>query len=285
MEEGFAMSHQVICLAVQLLNKEQYNEHYRLTLPTYCLVEFSEILINEVRRARQLLEENNLYEVVVKTAEVNWFYELTNRYHHSMTSHLHVTSTKIAFSGLLPPNKEPHFITAYVDINDIALPERNIINVILDKKCVPLVLSLIRELEAKQQAFEKTSDLYWQLENIVSPIRDLDDKCTNVLTTGCDELLSKLNEESNTLSVQTERLELEIEQIVLRVIKRIFGVVYGDLITHIDTKNRTASLRFEHAYYYDKEITFSGTGITKQGKIGKRHQSFSIKIMAERESV
>lgn len=279
------MSHQVICLAVQLLNKEQLNEHYRLTLPTYCLVEFAEILISEVRKARKLLEENNLYEVVVKTTEVNWFYGLTNRYHHSMTSYLHVTSTKIAFSGLLPPNKEPHFITAYINIDDIALPERTIKSIILDKKRVALVLSLIRELEAKQQAFENTSDLYWQLENIVSPIRDLDDKCTNVLTKERDELLSNLNEESNTLSVQIERLELEIEQIVLRVIKRIFGVVYGDLITHIDTKNRTASLRFEHAYYYDKEITFSGTGITKQGKIGKRHQSFSIKIMAERESV
>jgi hypothetical protein len=279
------MSHQVICLAVQLLNKEQRNEHYRLTLPTYCLVEFAEVLINEVNKARKLLEENNLYEVIVKTAEVNWFYGLTNRYHHSMTSYLHVTSTKIAFSGQLPPNKEPHFITAYINIDDIALPERTIKSVILDKKRVPLVLSLIRELEAKQEAFENTSDLYWKLENIVSPIRDLDDKCTNVLTTGCDELLSNLNEESNTLSVQIERLELEIEQIVLRVIKRIFGVVYGDLITHIDTKNRTASLRFEHAYYYDKEITFSGTGITKQGKIGKRHQSFSIKIMADRESV
>jgi hypothetical protein len=150
---------------------------------------------------------------------------------------------------------------------------------------MPLVLSLIRELEAKQEAFENTSDLYWQLENIVSPIRDLDDKYTNVLTAVNDELLSNLNEESNTLSLQTERLELEIEQIVLKVIKRIFGVVYGDLITHIDTKNRTASLRFEHAYYYDKEITFSGTGVTKQGMVGKRHQSFSIKIMAERESV
>ena len=279
------MSHQVICLEVQLLNKEQLNEHYRLTLPTYCLVEFAERLINKVHKARQLLEENNLYEVIVKTAEVNWFYGLTNRYHHSMTSYIHVTSTKIALSGLLPPNKEPHFITPYVDINDIALSERTIKSVILDNRRVPLVLSLIRELEAKQEAFENTSDLYWKLENIVSPIRDLDDKCTNVLTTGCDELLSNLNEESNTLSVQIERLELEIEQIVLRVIKRIFGVVYGDLITHIDTKNRTASLRFEHAYYYDKEITFSGTGITKQGKIGKRHQSFSIKIMADRESV
>jgi len=279
------MSHQVICLAVQLLNKEQRNEHYKLTLPTYCLVEFAEILINEVHKVRKLLEENNLYEVVVKTTEVNWFYELTNRYHHSMTSYLHVTSTRIAFSGLLPPNKEPHFITAYVDIDDIALPERNIKSVILDKKRVPFVLSLIRELEAKQETFEKISDLYWQLENIVSPIRDLDDKCTNVLTTERDELLSNLNEESNTLSVQTERLEFEIEQIVLRIIKRIFGVVYGDLITNIDTKNRTASLRFEHAYYYDKEITFSGTGITKQGKLGKRHQSFSIKIMAEPESI
>lgn len=279
------MTHQVICLAVQLLNKEQRNEHYKLTLPTYCLVEFAEILINEVHKARKLLEENNLYEVVVKTTEVNWFYELTNRYHHSMTSYLHVTSTRIAFSGLLPPNKEPHFITAYINIDDIALPEQNIKSVILDKKRVPFVLSLIRELEAKQETFEKISDLYWQLENIVSPIRDLDDKCTNVLTTERDELLSNLNEESNTLSVQTERLELEIEQIVLRIIKRIFGVVYGDLITNIDTKNRTASLRFEHAYYYDKEITFSGTGITKQGKLGKRHQSFSIKIMAESESV
>ncbi|WP_394185147.1 hypothetical protein [Pseudoalteromonas tetraodonis] len=279
------MCHQVICLAVQLLNKEQLNEHYRLTLPTYCLVEFAETLINEMLNARKLLEENNLYEVVVKTTEVNWFYQLTNRYHHSITSYLHVTNTEIAFSGLLPPNKEPHFITSYVDINDIALPERNIKSVILNKKSVPLVLSLIRELEAKQERFEKTSDLYWQLENIVSPIRDLDDKCTNVLTTGCDELFSNLNEESNTLSVQTERLELEIEQIVLRVIKRIFGVVYGDLITHIDTKNRTTSLRFEHAYYYDKEVTFSGTGVTKQGKVGKRHQSFSIKIMADRESV
>jgi hypothetical protein len=279
------MSHQVICLAVQLLNKEQRNEHYRLTLPTYCLVEFAERLINEVHKAHQLLGENNFYEVVVKTTEVNWFYGLTNRYHHSIASYLHVTSTKVAFSGLLSPNKEPHFITPYIDINDIALPERNIKNVILDKKRVPLVLSLVRELEAKQGAFENTSDLYWQLENIVSPIRGLDDKCTNVLTTSSDELLSNLNEESNTLSVQTERLELEIEQIVLRVIKRIFGVVYGDLITHIDTKNRTTSLRFEHAYYYDREITFSGTGITKQGKVGKRHQSFSIKIMAESESV
>jgi len=279
------MSHQVICLAVQLLNKEQRNEHYRLTLPTYCLVEFAERLINEVHKARQLLGENNFYEVVVKTTEVNWFYGLTNRYHHSMASYLHVTSTKVAFSGLLSPNKEPHFITPYIDINDIALPERNIKNVILDKKRVPLVLSLIRELEAKQEAFENTSDLYWQLENIVSPIRDLDDKCSNVLTTSSDELLSNLNEESNTLSVQTERLELEIEQIVLRVIKRIFGVAYGDLITHIDTRNRTTSLRFEHAYYYDREITFSGTGVTKQGKVGRRHQSFSIKIMAESESV
>lgn len=142
------MSHQVICLAVQLFNKEQRNEHYRLTLPTYCLVEFSERLINEVRK---LLEENDLYEVIVKTAEVNWFYGLTNRYHHSMTSYLHVTSKKIAFSGLLPPNKEPHFITAYISIDDIALPERTIKSVILDKKRVPLVLSLIRELEAKQR--------------------------------------------------------------------------------------------------------------------------------------
>lgn len=279
------MSHQVICLEVQLLNKEQLNEHYRLTLPTYCLVEFAERLINKVHKARQLLEENNLYEVIVKTAEVNWFYGLTNRYHHSMTSYLHVTSTKIAFSGQLPPNKEPHFITPYVDIDDIALPERNIKSVILDKKRVPLVLSLVRALEAKQEAFEKTSDLYWQLESIVSPIRDLDNNCTNVLTIGNDELLSNLNEESNTLSVQTERLELEIEQIVLKVINRVFGVVYGDLITHIDTKNRTISLRFEHAYYYDKEITFSGTGVTKQGKLGKRHQSFIMKIMADPESV
>lgn len=279
------MSHQVICLAVQLLNKEQLNEHYRLTLPTYCLVEFAERLINKVRKARKLLEENNLYEVVVKTTEVNWFYELTNRYHHSMTSYLHVTNTKIAFSGLFPPNKDPHFITPYVDINDIALPERNIKGVILNKKRVPLVLSLLRELEAKQGRFEKTSDLYWRLENIISPIRDLDNRCTNALTKGRDELLSNLNEESNKLSVQTERLELEIEQIVLRVIKRIFGVVYGDLITHIDTKNRTVNLQFEHVYYYDKEITFSGTGITKQGKLGKRHQSFSIKIMAEPKSI
>lgn len=279
------MSHQVICLAVKLLNKEQRNEHYRLTLPTYCLVEFAETLINEVRKARKLLEENNLYEVVVKTTEVNWFYQLTNRYHHSMTSYIHVTSTEIAFSGLLPPNKKSHFITPYVDIDDIALPKRNIKSVILDKKRVPLVLSLVRALEAKQEAFEKTSDLYWQLESIVSPIRDLDNNCTNVLTIGNDELLSNLNEESNTLSVQTERLELEIEQIVLKVINRVFGVVYGDLITHIDTKNRTISLRFEHAYYYDKEITFSGTGVTKQGKLGKRHQSFSMKIMADPESV
>lgn len=43
------MSHQVICLAVQLFNKEQCNEHYRLTLPTYCLVEFAERLINKVQ--------------------------------------------------------------------------------------------------------------------------------------------------------------------------------------------------------------------------------------------
>lgn len=279
------MSHQVICLAVKLLNKEQRNEHYRLTLPTYCLVEFAETLINEVRKARKLLEENNLYEVVVKTTEVNWFYQLTNRYHHSMTSYIHVTSTEIAFSGLLPPNKKSHFITPYVDIDDIALPKRNIKSVILDKKRVPLVLSLVRALEAKQEAFEKTSDLYWQLESIVSPIRDLDNNCTNVLTIGNDELLSNLNEESNTLSVQTERLELEIEQIVLKVINRVFGVAYGDLITHIDTKNRTISLRFEHAYYYDKEITFSGTGVTKQGKLGKRHQSFIMKIMADPESV
>ncbi len=276
------MSHQIICIQVSELNKSSLYMHHRLTTPSLCLIEYSDDLMAQIERARQVLSSNELEEVVLKVTGINWLFELTKRYGHNTVSYLHVTPYTIAFSGLVPPNKEPYFTTPYIATTDILIDGCTLKKVELDKGRYTLALSMVKELEVKEVELEELSNLIWRLDEVGNSIHALDNSCINSLSAGCDSTLLSINEEINHLEARLEKLELYIEQLLRRLVKRLFGIDYGDWLTHIsaETGNKV-SLRFEHCSYHNKVITFSGVGITKAGKVGKRDQSISIDIRKE----
>jgi len=272
----------IVCLGVNELFQETRMQQHRQTLPTLCLFELTEDLQSIIDGKHILMAENDLSEVTIKTTLAKWYFQLTNRYHHEVTTFLHIRVDSIAFSGFQSPFKITHFSTPYVRFIDIKKSENSIKPLSLDQLSMPFAMGLIKQINTLNRESEELSDLYWGLDAVSSRIRDLDESVINRLALDCDKAIYQISAESNVLNARQERLELEVETLLHRLIKHVFGITKGEWISYAcPITSKLTQLSFESCYFHGNTITISGTGVTKNGLLGKRDQSIRIELVPE----
>lgn len=270
----------IVCLGVNELYQESRMQQPRQTLPTLCLFELTEELQSIIDDKHALMVDNDLSEVSVRTTLAKWYFQLTNRYHHEVTTFLHIGVDSIAFSGILNPLKSAHFSTPHVRLVDIKKSEQSIKSIRLDQLSMPFALSLIRQIKKLSMEIDELSDLYWGLDAVSSSIRGLDESVTNKLVVDCDKAIYQINAESNALNYKQEALELEVEKLLHRLMKHVFDISKGDWISYVcPTTAKLTQLSFESCYFHGNTITIMGAGITKAGLLGKREQSLRIELV------
>ena len=273
----------LVCLGVNELYHERNMQHSRHVLPTLCLFEFTDEMQTVLSEKQALLIEHDIAEVVVRTTLAKWYFKLTNRYPHEASTYLHIRADSIYFSGKLKPHKFPHFSTPAIQINSINKLGNTTKQLSLDKLTIPLALGLVKEIQTLSTEYYDLSDLYWELDEVASNIRKLDEKVVNKLSFECDDALSKVSSESNNLSSKQEALEIQIENCLMRLAKHIFGITKGDWISYVSPiTSETTQLRFESCSFYEGTLTINGLGLTKAGVLGKREQSIRIELVAEK---
>lgn len=273
----------LVCLSVNELYHERNMQHSHHVLPTLCLFELTDEMKSLIIKKQALLVEHDIAEIVVRTTLAKWYFQLTNRYHHEALTYLHIRADSISFSGKIKPYKTPHFSTPTILINSIRKLGNKTKSLTLDKLTIPLALGLIKEIQTLSTEYYDLSDLYWELDEVSSNIRKLDEKVVNKLSIECDDVLSKVSNESNRLSSRQEVLEIKIENSLMRLVKHIFGITKGDWISHVSPiTSEMTQLRFEHCSFYEGTLTISGLGLTKAGVLGKREQSIRIELVPEK---
>ncbi len=273
----------LICLGVNELYHERNMQHSHHVLPTLCIFELMDEIKSLITEKQALLVEHDIAEVVVRTTLAKWYFPLTNRYHHETLTYLHIRADSISFSGKMKPYKVPHFSTPTILINSIKKLGNKIKPLPLDKLTIPLALGLIKEIQTLSTKYYDLSDLYWELDEVSSNIRKLDEEVVNKLSFECDEALSQINAESNSLSSRQEVLEIQIENLLMRLVKNIFGIKKGDWISYVaPVTTEVTQLRLEHCSFYEGTLTINGLGLTKAGMLGKREQSIRIELVPEK---
>jgi hypothetical protein len=272
----------IICLGVNELYNEAHMQQPSQTLPTLCLFELTEELQSIIDDKHILMADNDLSEVTVKTTLAKWYFQLTNRYHHEVTTFLHIRVDSIAFSGFQSPLKSTHFSTPHARFIDIKKSENSIKPLSIEQLSMPFALSLIKQINALNRESDELSDLYWGLDAVSSSIRDLDESVINKLSLDCDKAIYQISAESNVLNARQEKLELEVETLVHRLVKHVFGISKGEWISYAcPTTSKVTQLSFESCYFHSNTIIISGTGVTKNGLLGKRDQSIRIELVPE----
>jgi hypothetical protein len=273
----------IICLGVNELYQAAHMQQQKQTLPTLCLFELTDEQQSIINGKQTLLADNDLSEVVVKTTLVKWYFQLTNRYHHEVTTFLHIKANSIAFSGFLKPFKSAHFSTPHIQLAELKQLKTPIKAIRLDQLSIPFALSLIKQIKDLNMEIEELSDLYWGLDTVSSSIRALDESVINKLTVDCDKAIYQISAESNALNAKQESLELKVENLLLRLMKHVFDISKGDWISYVcPTTAKLTRLSFESCYFYGNTITIMGTGVTQAGLLGKREQSIRIELVPEK---
>lgn len=273
----------IICLGVNELYKDKRVQYPPTTLPTLCFFEFTQTLQDTVDNARELLFEQNLHEVTIQTSNVNWYFNLTNRYHHNIQSLMHVDAMSISFSGMLRPYKQPHFTTAQISINQLKFNQIPISQINLDELTSPLAKGLINKIKHLSRQYSEQEDLYYGIDPIVSHLRELDEKTAFDIHLDSDLQLELLNKKGNQIYAKMEALEAEMNYLSEQLLYQIFGLKTGDWISYVSTNSEISTqLQFEQCRVYGTTLNIIGTGITKAGVIGKREQYINIEFGEEK---
>jgi hypothetical protein len=273
----------LVFLGVNELYHERNMQHTHHVLPALCLFEFTDEMQSLITEKQELLVEHDIAEVVVRTTLAKWYFQLTNRYHHEVLTYLHIRIDSISFSGKMKPYKAPHFSTPATLINSINKSGNEIKALPLDKLTIPLALGLIKEIQTLSTEYYDLSDLYWELDEVSSNIRKLDEKVVNKLSFECDDVLSQVSNESNSLSSRQEVLEIQIENLLTRLVKNILGIKKGDWISYVAPVTvEMTQLRFDNCIFCEGILTIYGLGLTKAGILGKREQSIRIELVPEK---
>lgn len=276
------LSNGLVCFGVNELYQEDHMQRLRKTLPTLCFFELTEELQSIIDDKHTLMAEHDLSEAVVRTTLVKWYFQLTNRYHHEVTTFLHIRVDSIAFSGFQRPFKQAHFSTPHVLLKDLKKSETTIKSIRLKQLSMPFALGLVKQIKELSKKSDDCSDLYWGLDAVSSSIRDLDESVTNKLTVDCDKAIYQISAESNALNAEQEALELEVDNLLHRLLKHVFDISRGDWISYVcPTTSKLIQLSFETCYFHGNTITLGGTGVTKTGLLGKREQSIRIELVPE----
>jgi hypothetical protein len=273
----------LVCLGVNELYHERHMQHSHYVLPTLCFFELTTEMQSLIHEKQALLVEHDIAEIVVRTTLAKWYFQLTNRYHYEALTYLHIQTDSISFSGKIKPYLVPHFSTPTVLISSIKTLDNKIKPLPLDKLTIPLALGLIKEIQILSAENYDVSDLYWELDEVSLNIRKLDEKVVNKLSFNCDEALSKISTESNSLNSRQEVLQIQIENLLMRLVKNIFGIKKGDWISYVSPETaEMAKLRFDNCSFYEGVLTIYGLGLTKAGVLGKREKSIRIELVQKK---
>jgi hypothetical protein len=271
---------ELICAGVNELYQDKQLQHLSGILPSLCMFELTDAMLGLIEAKQALLVEHDLAEVTLRTTSVKWYFQLTDRYHHEVDTYIHIRSDSISFSGKQKPFKTIHFSTPTILLSSINNGATTLHPIQLEKLAKPYAKSLINKIQPLHDECNDTSDLYWELDSVFESVKSLDEKVTNNLSFKCDLALLNINDESNRLSSKQQELELEIEHLLTRLVKQVFGITKGDWISYVSpVTSEVSRLRYDDSHYYKGSLTILGVGITKAGVLGKREQVIHIDLL------
>jgi len=269
----------IICLGVKKLYQDKKVQYPPPTIPSLCFFEFTQSLQATIDSAIKLLYKHNLHEVVIQISELNWYFNLTNRYHHSIQSLMHVDAMNIHFSGVLKPFNEAHFTTAKININKLKFNKIPIKVINLKQLTIPLAKGLINKIQLLSNQLSQQEDLYYGIEPIIEKLRSFDKIATSNIHLQTELQLDFLSRKSNEIFAQMEKIETEMNSLSSQLLYQIFGLQKGDWFSYIESKdNKLVQLQFEQCRVYDNTLNIIGPGITKAGLLGKREQYANIEF-------
>ena len=273
----------VICLRVNELYQNKQIQYPPTTLPTLCFFEFTQTLQGAIDNATKLLFEHNLHEVTISTSQVNWYFNLTNRYHHNIQSLMHVDASSISFSGMLRPYNNPHFSTVKISINQLKFNQIPINSINLDQLTTPLAKGLINKIKHLSRQYSEHEDLYYGIEPLVSHLRELDERTAFDIHLDSDLQLGLLNKKGNELYAKMETIEAEMNYLSEQLLYQIFGLKKGDWLSYIPANSETSTqLQFEQCRVHGTTLNIIGPCVTKAGLLGKREQYINIEFGEEK---
>ena len=273
------MHNNVICLKVNELYCAKKLKPIKTSLPHLCFFEFTQELLTQIEKTKETLFDQDLHEISIRTNVANWFFKLTNRYHHDITTFMHITQRSISFSGKMKPYSEVHFRTPYVDINQLKYNKTPIKPIQINQLTTPLAQGLITKIQHLNRQYSEIEDVFYGIEPLVNEIRELDKKSALALHLNPNSQIDLLNQQSNELLVKMKSLESEVLSLSRLVLYKVFGIIEGDWISFLpDVDSATIQLQYDSCEVYSNTLTIRGIIITQAGKLGKREQSISIEL-------
>jgi hypothetical protein len=272
----------IICLEVNELYTDKQLHQYKTTLPCFCFFEFTEELQTTIGEAKELLLEKGFHELSFQLSSVNWFFKLTNRYHHDITTFIHINEKAIHFSGKMRPFDDVHFCTPEISINQLEFNQIPIKPIQMSQLKKPLAIGLITKIENLNKQYKETKDLYYGLEPLINELQQLDEKSAMDIHLHCDSQLDLIKRQGNELLSKMQTLEKKMLTLSRVVLHKVFGVSKGDWISYLP-RNSTSliQLQYEHCDIYECNLTMRGPGVTKKGELGKREQVITIELMSK----
>jgi hypothetical protein len=142
-----------------------------------------------------------------------------------------------------------------------------------------LAKGLIKELEAKQEEFERINDRYHSLDSLLTELIALDDT-SEPLKTNTKAYEESLSSDIANLSILSELLEIELDDLAKQFLRKLLGLNIGDWINcYLSPKStKRTQIKIEQVSFYNKHITLRGPNITKKGEVGKREESILMRV-------
>jgi hypothetical protein len=272
----------IICLEVNELYADKQHHQYKTTLPSFCFFEFTQELQTTIGEAKEFLLEKGFHELSFQLSTVNWFYQLTNRYHHDITTFIHINEKAIHFSGKMRPFDTAHFRTPEISINKLEFNQIPIKLIHMSQLKAPLATGLITKIEQVNRRYKETEDLYYGIEPLINELQQLDAHSAMDLHLHCDSQLDLIKRQGSELLSKMQSLEKEMLTLSRIVLNKVFGVSKGDWISYLPAKSTSLiQLQYEHCDIYECNLTIRGLGVTKKGELGKREQVISIELVSE----
>jgi hypothetical protein len=252
-------------------------------VPLFCHVNFNEAFTNEIQKYRELLISLNLSMISKLCHQVSCFFDITNRYHEDATIEVHITETKIFFTGSIPPYQQPYFTTSKLSITEIIESAKQFKRVELHKIKQPEQEALIKCIELKNKELE----LLWDEAHQLNELKEQLEKVEVTTVSFDDEALiqyqSTLKENIDKKEVLSEALESEVNLLCKQLLWRYFKILPGDWIYSEfgSYKGTPIQLVVEMISYSEGVIHISGPNITQKGELGKRGESLAIRVKSD----
>ncbi|MFB0980059.1 MAG: hypothetical protein QMC62_03970 [Alteromonadaceae bacterium] len=280
--EKIMPTNNIICLGVNELYLDKQLHPYKATLPNLCFFEFTQEIHSAIDETKNLLCNHNFHEISFQTNTVNWFFKLTNRYHHDITTFIHINEKAIHFSGKMRSFENAHFRTPEISINQLEFNQIPIKPIRMSQLKEPLTIGLITKIKNLNKQYKETEDLYYGIEPLINELQQLDEQSAMDLHLHCDSQLDLIKRQGCELMSKMQTLEMEMLSLSRVVLHKVFGVSKGDWISYLPADSASfIQLQYEYCDIYECTLAIRGPGITKKGELGKREQAISIELMGK----